>query len=170
MPPKKAASLAPKLVPTKESFFTPTKRPLVQEKLKQNLLMAPVKQGGWTRPKRYLYDESTGLAYAEVVGGTAFCTDTGAELFSFGDGGEDYGSNQPAVFRKLFDFKPPDGERHPDERYVDVQGLVKAGILSEADVASHKAFADEELGSMMERLACHVKEMERMCSIDQGEN
>ena len=51
------------------------------------------------------------------------------------------------------DFTPPGGKRHPGERFVDVLGLVNAGLISEADIAKQRAFTDEELREKMEALA-----------------
>jgi hypothetical protein len=52
-----------------------------------------------------------------------------------------------------FDFTPPGGKRHPGERFVDVLGLVNAGLISEADIGRQRAFTDEELREKMEALA-----------------
>jgi hypothetical protein len=54
---------------------------------------------------------------------------------------------------RRFDFTPPGGKRHPGERFVDVLGLVNAGLISEADIAKQRAFTDEELREKMEALA-----------------
>jgi hypothetical protein len=55
------------------------------------------------------------------------------------------------------------GTRHPDDPFVDVLNLVKAGILTDAEVASQKAFSREELACFMKKLELYHMEMERMC-------
>ena len=52
-----------------------------------------------------------------------------------------------------FDFTPPSGKRHPGERFVDVQSLLNASLISEDDVARQHAFTDEELRAAMETMA-----------------
>jgi hypothetical protein len=78
------------------------------------------------------------VAYAEVVGDDAICLETGQVLFRFG-GGEDDGAGGyqgVAGFKRPFDFSPPMGKRHPDDKGVDVLNMVKAGILTDEDVAN----------------------------------
>jgi len=116
------------------------------------------------RPRRFLFEEGTGEAYAEVVDNAAICLETGNELFRFGDWDPEE-NHQPSGFQRPFDFSPPGGKRHPGERFVDVLNLVKAGIISEKDVASQRAFTDEELMHAMDRLENYRREMERLCGI-----
>ena len=53
------------------------------------------------------------------------------------------GESQPTPFVKRFDYSPPDGIRHPDDKTVDVAGLVLFGILSEEAVKERRAFTRE---------------------------
>jgi hypothetical protein len=53
------------------------------------------------------------------------------------------GESQSAPFAKRFDYSPPDGIRHPDDKTVDVAGLVLFGILSEEAVKERRAFTRE---------------------------
>jgi hypothetical protein len=156
MPPRKAAP-APKFLPTKESFFL-SKRTMVEAKkaVEPPMPTKPVE----AKPRRFLYETGTDVAYAEVVGNTAISLDTGEELFSFGGVREEY---QASGFQRRFDFTPPDGKRHPGDKFVDVLNLVKAGILTKEDVATQRAFTDEELMRAMERLEAYRREMERRC-------
>jgi hypothetical protein len=160
MPPKKAAP-APKQIFSKESFFQP-KRTLqdikkAPEDPKQEIIK-PVD----VRPRRFLFEKDTGVAYAEVVDGTAVSLDTGEVLFRFGGSArEEY--PQQGGFIRQHDFSPPMGTRHPDDPFVDVLNLVKAGILTDAEVASQKAFSREELACFMKKLELYHMEMERMC-------
>jgi hypothetical protein len=168
MPPKKAAPAAA-TVPTKASFFM-TKRVMeanMHAKTQQDpKSLRDVKKdsssfGMSGVPKRrFLYDKETAEAYAEVVGDAAMCLETGVELFRFNRNKEDDGcygavSSQCAPCVK-FDFTPPVGKRHPDERFVDVMNLVKAGIISESDVAAQRAFSDAELRGFMVRLDAYL--------------
>ena len=159
MPPRKAAPLSA-MVPTKESFFmakrTMTKRETLDLKVNTD---GPIKSGGFTKPRRFLYEQGTNTAYAEIVGNSAVCLLTGMEMFRMG-GSEDREELSSAPFQRRFDFTPPDGKRHPSERYVDVHGLVKAGIISDSDVASHRAFSDEELKEAMVKLEQYHTEMD----------
>ena len=176
MPPKKAAPAASGAMPTKASFFMSRR---VLEEVPKSGGKLPIGRGGsssfpesrlGSAPKRpaLLYDKSTGDAYAEVVGDAAVCLTTGVELFRFRfcrgrDDDEDGGGGGGASGRfvssgRTFDFSPPSGRRHPGERFVDVLNLVKAGILSEADVASRRAFSDAELRGFMARLDAYLAE------------
>lgn len=160
--PKKKAAPAPKQIPTKASFFL-SKRTMVETK-KPVLPTEPQSKAAPVRQRRFLFDEGTQEAYAEIVGNAAICLETGDELFRFAekDGVSEY---QPSSsgFQRPFDFSPPTGKRHPNDRYVDVLNLVKAGILTDEDVASQKAFTDEELMCAMDRLENYRREMERKC-------
>ena len=117
----------------------------------------------FVRPRRYLFEEGTGVAYAEVVGDDAICLETGQVLFRFGGRNDDEaGGYQGGVgFKRRFDFSPPVGKRHPDDMGVDVLNMVKAGILTNEDVASQKAFTREELVRGMETLEAYSLEWER---------
>jgi hypothetical protein len=158
MPKKNAAPAA--RIPTKDSFFL-SKRTMVESKKPE--LPVDVPKAAPVRQRRFLFEQGTGMAYAEVLGDAAICLETGQELFRFG-GGDDVGEYQPSSgFQRPFDFSPPDGKRHPADRFVDVLNLVKAGILAEEDVANQKAFTSEELVCAMDRLENYRREMERMC-------
>ena len=151
MPPKKAAPAA--LIPSKESVFMP-KRVMVSNKRmdtktgeKQNFV------GGYVKPKRYLFEQGTQEPYAELIGNTAVCLVTGMDLFTLNGGESDLGYfDSVSSFSRKYDFTPPGGVRHPADRFVDVQNLVKAGIISEADVANQRAFTDQELSAAMKEL------------------
>ena len=167
MPPRKAAPAA--MIPTKASFFmrkrdmetrTFEKKPNTDNKgMHFGGSSARISQvADKTQKRRFLFDKETNDAYAEIMGDSAICLDTGMELFRFAGGEGNYPGffeqDVPSRFEhtREFDFTPPDGKRHPGERFVDVTNLVKAGLLSEEDVASHKAFSDEELKGLMHEL------------------
>ena len=159
MPPKKAAP-APKQIPTKESFFQ-TKRTMVEiKKVEVEAKQATAKPTN-VRPRRFLFEKDTDVAYAEVVDGAAISLDTGEVLFRFGGAREEY--PQQGGFTRPFDFSPPDGKRHPNDPAIDVLNLVKAGILMDEDVANQKAFSAEELASAMKKLETYRMDMERLC-------
>lgn len=149
MPPKKAAPVV-KQIPTKQSFFE--KKRVMQEVKSVDPVQdekKPVPQG----PKRrFLYAQGTGVAYAEVVGDVAICMETGLEMFRFGSRDENDFNFESTGVQRRFNFAPPTGKRHPDDKFIDVLGLVKAGILSDFDVASGRAFSDAELHEFMSRL------------------
>ena len=150
MPPKKAAPAA--MVPSKESFFMP-KRVMVPNKNNPVLKVESSYPRQYVKPPRLLYEQGTQEAYAELVGNTAVCLFTGMDLFTMGSGDSECFDQTPSSsFERRFDFTPPGGKRHPDDRFVDVQNLVKAGIISEADVARQRAFTDEELKAAMAEL------------------
>ncbi len=151
---KKKPSAAPLTVATKASFFD-TKREY-SEVTKTALPVAPP-----LLRQRLLYDKETGMPYAEIINNAAMCLNTGEELFRFKDRIADA---QPAAFESRFDFTPPGGKKHPFERTVDVSALVEAGILSNADVASHRAFSDEELEEMTQKLSEYQTERETLSS------
>ena len=106
----------------------------------------------YVKPPRLLYHEGMQEPYAELVGNTAVCLLTGMCLFTMGESDQGYSDHASSSFERRFDFTPPGGKRHPDDRFVDVHNLVKAGIISEADVASQRAFTDEELQAAMAEL------------------
>lgn len=91
MPPKKAA---PKpLVPSRESFFLPH-RPMVARKDKTAQPPPPPEAVRRELPRRFLYEQGTGVAYAEVVRDVAVCVNSGCELFKF--------RNARQVYRVMF--------------------------------------------------------------------
>jgi len=159
-PPKKKTNASPAPIPTKASFFE-IKREFEEPvaavgpvpRFKPVEEVRPVIQ----RAPRLLYDKGTGMPYAEIVDNSAICLDSGVELFSFKnrDDDEDYEDNSVAFVSapKRLDFIPPEGKRHPDDRWVDVAGLVEFGLLSDADVSSRKGFTAEQLQEMMQLLA-----------------
>ena len=157
MPKKQAA--APVQIPTKGSFFQATKT-MMECKKPGAPPSDPVKQAP-VRPRRYLFEKGTGEAYAEVLGDEAICLETGEVLFRFkgrGDGADGYQGG--SGFKRPFDFSPPVGTRHPDDKGVDVLNMVKAGILTDEDVASQKAFEREELVRGMKKLEQYSIEWE----------
>jgi hypothetical protein len=147
------------MVATKASFFM-SKRTMAKRLIPEAKVTTESKQVVFAKPRRFLYEQGTDSAYAEIVGNTAVCLMTGMDMFQLGGGREEYAQSS-APFQRRFDFTPPDGKRHPDERYVDVHGLVKAGIISDSDVASHRAFSDEELKEAMAKLEQYRAEMEQ---------
>ena len=155
MPAKKKKTAAPTRIPTKESFFQPARQ------FQDVVAAAPVKSFKPPvvnpRPPRLLYNEGTGQAYAEVVGNAAICLDSGQELFRFKNGDDDDECNgtQNTMPKLGFDFTAPVGTRHPNERSVDIAGLMEFGILSEQDVENRRGFTDEQLREMMEKLAAY---------------
>jgi len=162
MPPKKAAPAAA-LIPSKESFFMP-KRVMVQNKNAATKIEPHSK--AYVKPPRLLYEQGTQEPYAEIVGNTAVCLFTGMCLFTMGESDSGYSDHASSSFERRFDFTPPGGKRHPDDRFVDVQNLVKAGIISEADVASQRAFTDEELQAAMAELESYGIGGCSDCSVD----
>lgn len=156
MPKKKA--VAPTQIPTKDSFFL-SKRTMMETK--QPSPLPVVAEVAPVRPRRFLFEQGTGMAYAEVLGDVAISLETGQELFRFGGGEDTFTGGRCSGFKRPFDFSPPIGTRHPDDRTVDVLGLVKAGILTNEEVASQKAFTDEELARATERLEAYRCEWER---------
>ena len=56
-------------------------------------------------------------------------------------------------FTRRMDISPPVGRSHPEDRTIDVLSLVRAGILTDEDVRTRRAFTREELEGMMARLA-----------------
>ncbi len=158
MPKKKAVPVAPVL--TKDSFFL-SKRTVVESKKPAHPVEAPASAP--PKKRRFLFEQGTGMAYAEVLDNAAVCLETGQELFRFGGGADAGGYQQCAGFQRRFDFSPPTGNRHPNDRIVDALNLVKAGILTEEDVASQKAFTSEELMCAMDRLENYRREFERKC-------
>jgi hypothetical protein len=159
MPPKKAAP-AIKPIPTKESFFM-SKRTMMDSKKEVENPIPVVGRQTDNRPRRFLIDKGTDVAYAEVVDDTAISLETGLVLFRFGDAREEF--QETVGFKRKLDFSPPIGKRHPNDKFVDVLNLVKAGIIREEDVAKQKAFSDEELVHAMERLEQYHREMELLC-------
>jgi hypothetical protein len=159
--PKKKTAAAPAQIPTKDSFFQ-SKRTMVECKKPEAPPPDAVKPA-FVRPRRYLFEEGTGVAYAEVLGDDAICLETGQVLFRFGGRNDDEagGYQGGAGFKRRFDFSPPMGKRHPDDMGVDVLNMVKAGILTNEDVASQKAFTREELVRGMETLEAYCLEWER---------
>ena len=157
--PKKKPPPAPLTLPTKASFFSPKREfsDVPKAEVAAPPAIAPMRQ-------RLLYDKETGLPSAEVINNAAVCLATGEELFRFKDRKEEgFNDFQPA-FAARFDFAPPGGKKHPGERSVDVLELVKAGILSNDDVASRKAFSEEQLQEMAQRLSEYQIERETLCS------
>ena len=79
------------------------------------------------------------------------CLFTGQELFRFKKK-ENNDDDEFGCYRG-FDFTPPTGRKHPDDRSVDVSGLVRAGLMSNEDIARRRPFSTEELKDLMAKLA-----------------
>ncbi len=90
-----------------------------------------------------MYEPGTGVAYAEIIGNSVVCLETGLELRRIGQHDDDMACPAPCPFQKRFDFKPPGGARHPEDKTVDVAALVRFGILSEDAVQSRRPFTRE---------------------------
>ena len=144
--------LLPAPVPTIASFFEPKREYDTNNITPKAPEVRPVNP--FHKPPPLLYDSGSGLAYAEVVDGRAFCLDSGAELFKFKNRDDDDDAATVCIVpSKALDFTPPAGKRHPDDRWVDVAGLVEFGLLSDEDVSSRKGFTAEQLRELMDRLA-----------------
>ncbi len=159
MPPKKQKK-APEPIPTKASFFAP-KRDYEDHKKVDFSSSPPVPTQKQPKYQSFLYDHGTGRPYAEIVGRSAICVDSGEELFRFRNGPEEEDEEcvSGPIFTKKFDFTPPSGKRHPDDRGIDIAGLVEFGLLSDEDVRSRKVFTAEQLQDMMGRLAAFRGEL-----------
>ena len=153
MPQKKKPKPAAPL-PTKASFFQ-AKREYCEAVTVKAEPVASVAQR-----QRLLYDKETGLPFAEVIDNAAVCLHTGQELFRFKD--REQRMDEP-LFASRFDFTPPGGKKHPNERSVDVRAMVDARILSDEDVRTQRAFSDEELSEMTRKLGEYQAEREAMC-------
>ena len=147
MPPKKAAPDLPKV----DSFFVPT-RPVAKKP-------PPVPQAEPPCKRRFVYDHNTGLARAEIIGNVGVCLETGMELFTL-----PARQSAPMMGRR-FDFTPPGGKRHPNDMWVDVQALVRHGIISDADIQSRRSFSREQLVGFMAQLEAELQEQEAMCRL-----
>ena len=152
MPQKKKPKPAAPL-PTKASFFQPKREYCETVTVKVEPTVPAPRQ-------RLLYDKETGMPFAEVIDNAAVCLHTGQELFRFKE--REQRAEEP-LFAAGFDFTPPGGRKHPNERSVDVRAMVDAGILSDEDVRTHRAFSDEELSEMTRRLDEYQSEREAMC-------
>ena len=150
MPQKKKPKPAAPL-PTKASFFQPKREYCETVTVKVEPTVPAPRQ-------RLLYDKETGMPFAEVIDNAAVCLHTGQELFRF----KEQRAEEP-FFATGFNFTPPGGKKHPNERSVDVCAMVGAGILSNEDVRTHRAFSEEELSDMTQRLGEYQAEREAMC-------
>lgn len=128
------------------------------------------KERQFSDKQRYLYDKDTGAMYGFVKNDIAYDINTGMELFRFQKAKEEndlFTQSSTSFFSassysappappqvvappKKITFEIPGGVRHPDERWVDVQGLVEHGLLSEEnDIAPRRGFTDERLRELM---------------------
>ena len=110
MPPRKAAPLSA-MVPTKASFFSKA-RVMVKRDSPMKVESAS-KFEMFQKPRRFLYEQGTDTAYAEIVGNSAICMLTGMEMFQMGGSSREEISQPSAPFQRRFDFTPPGGKRHP---------------------------------------------------------
>ena len=145
--PKKDA--APKMIGTKASFFMP-RREMVENKPKEISVAKPFHQQA---AKRFVFDQGTGVAYAEIIGNSIVCLETGLEIRRIGEEDDSVSFSGAAPFQRRFDYSPPEGMRHPDDKTVDVAALVRFGILSEDAIQSRRPFTREELDAFMAELA-----------------
>ena len=150
---KKKVDATPAQRPTKASFFKARRE---FESVSDSAAPPPLfaQRAPFHRP-RILYEQGTGMAYAQVVNNVAVCLETGDELFRFRDRVDEDEGYAVVVAAPRFDFTPPSGKRHPNDRSVDVLGLVNAGLMSNEDIASGRSFSSEELADLMARLEAH---------------
>ena len=85
--------------------------------------------------RRYIYDRTSGEAYAEWVGDSAVCLTTGQELFrsrrSQGDDSFDLGGKaHGAAFEQMpFDYSVPK-QRHPNDYSISTEDILASGFIT----------------------------------------
>jgi hypothetical protein len=77
--------------------------------------------------RRFVYDKSTGEAYAEWIDGVAVCVNTGQELFRSRTFRDDESTPAPS-----FDFSVP-RQLHPNDFSIGTEDVVASGFLTLAD-------------------------------------
>jgi hypothetical protein len=134
-------SAGPGMMFSKASFFVPKRGPdggrvaiPASAAVPDNRSFNNHRQPCYTQQRRFVYDKSTGEAYAEWIDGVAVCVHTGQELFrsrSLRGGGDDdfVGSTAPA---SSFDFSVPK-QRHPNDFSISTEDVVASGFLTLAD-------------------------------------
>lgn len=119
----------------KKHFFTPRSEAPV---------MAPIAAVVAEKPRvyqprrRFLVDENTDVAYAEVIDGMAVCMDTGVDLFEVHRRQDDEYTVEDAGPLFRFNYSAP-SSRHPCDPTIVSQDLIDAGVLTEGSFREGKA-------------------------------
>ena len=83
--------------------------------------------------RRFVYDKSTGEAYAEWINNAAICIHTGEELFRSGRYREDdMCGDSASMFEETFDYSVPK-QRHPNDFSVSTNEMLASGFISLSD-------------------------------------
>ena len=124
----------PGLVFSKQSFFLPSRGPNGGKVSAPVVPVASAFQPNFTRfpqyekPRRFVYDKSTGEAYAEWINNVAVCVITGQELFRSRDAPMTDGA-EGGVEVPPFDYSVPK-QRHPNDYSVSTDDMIASGFLS----------------------------------------
>ena len=120
----------PGLVFSAESFFLPSRGPNGGKVSAPIVPVASAFQANFTRfpqyekPRRFVYDKSTGEAYAEWINNVAVCVNTGQELFRSREAPMADGAGVLP-----FDYSVPK-QRHPNDFSVSTDDMIASGFLS----------------------------------------
>jgi len=138
---KKAAvpvqSAGPGMIFSKESFFVPSRGPNGGKVAAPVVPVAPTSQTNGGRfaqfepQRRYVYDKTTGEAYAEWINGVAVCIHTGQELFRSRGYQRDEISFCAGEGGKVepFDYSVPK-QRHPNDYSISTDDMIASGFLT----------------------------------------
>ena len=139
---KKVVVIKPKVVKT--HFFLPKEKQEYEDISKNNALdIGQVSSfQPHAKPRRFLFDKSTGEAYAEWINDDAVCLETGDVLFSSRNKNREYDPDEMHEYRR-FDFSAP-SFRRVDDPTIYTDELIEDGVLTMEDFAVNGASLTSE--------------------------
>jgi hypothetical protein len=134
-------SAGPGMMFSKDSFFIPNRGPNGGKVSIPVAPVVPVPQYGsnnnrfqFPPQKRFVYEQGTGIAYAEWIDGVAVCVHTGQELFrSRGFAApldESYGSESGVM--QPHDYSVPK-QQHPNDFSISTDDMLASGFITLED-------------------------------------
>jgi hypothetical protein len=126
----------PGMMFSKKSFFVPKRGP---DGGKVPIpVVAPVANGfssfqRFEPARRFVYDKSTGEAYAEWINNVAICIHTGEELFrSSRYAQQEDIADSSSMFEEKFDYSVPK-QQHPNDFSISTDEMLESGFISLSD-------------------------------------
>ena len=133
-------SAGPGMMFSKGSFFIPNRGPNGGKVSIPTPPVLPVSQYGnngnrfqFTPQRRFVYEQGTGIAYAEWIDGVAVCVHTGQELFrSRGAVDESFACGSGGGSMQPHDYSVPK-QRHPNDYSVSTDEMLASGFITLED-------------------------------------
>ena len=138
-PPVPVQSAGPGMMFSKGSFFIPNRGPNGGKVSIPLAPVLPVSQYGnndnrfqFTPQRRFVYEQGTGVAYAEWINGVAVCVHTGQELFRSRSFAADLDESAGSGVMQAPDYSVPK-QLHPNDFSVSTDEMLASGFITLED-------------------------------------